>query len=1102
MKKQHLGLRNFFSLLAFLMLTTTVFAQAVETSAKAVWPFTLGTVGQTASFSEGTEGYFSQNYVTIGSNLAYKDFRASTIDGYTYTRFQPATQTGSASEIDLIRFHIRPKTGLTFTPDSIHLHCMRYGTDGGSVDVVWFSPDGTPTTIATAVKPNRDNNVAGGTIISVDLSTLNIPVTQGEVALGVYIYALGNTKQFGLSNVRVAGKLSGTIVNIPTHTVSVVVTPEGAGSVISDPVGAVFDEGTAIKLTANRNFGYSFSHWADSNDQSVSTENPYTFALNTDVALKAIYTQLNTYPLQLSVSGGGKDYMVNIAPAGTMVDGKRMYEEGVNVALTANNNTLMTFNNWGSGETNATLNVTMNEEKNVSAAYSAIDYIAGWDFWVAGGSGRVADFYSRSENETAALVLRKEDGTTSSWLDKSQVAALGYEGRPAAVNWKPLADKYYYQISFNAKDFKNLKVMSSMLFNYNAYSVQNIEYSIDGSNFTKLVSITMESAKVWYDNTTNLPADANHVEKVYIRWIPDYTSTVVGATSTNDGTAINGIYILADAEVFNDGIAPVLVSSVPENGATGASATGKVVLSFDEKIQITDGTKASLGTLSIDPVVSGQTISFNYIGLEYSKMYNFSLPANTVSDLSGNTLTEAISFQFTTMNKPLVSKKTFDFVIGKDGDFKAALLAASAVANAGNRFHIFIPKGSYDIGSLTGDANQMTTISIPNVSYIGEDPDSVILFNKSTQESINSTATIYLSSESDNVYMQDISLMNKMDYRTGTLIGRGVALWDKGNKNIFKNVKLLSNQDTYYTGSDRSYLENCEIHGTVDFICGGGDIFFNECLIYLEDRSGNVITAPASAGDWGYVFSNCTIDGFAVNNGGYRLGRPWSNAPKSVFINTTMKVLPTADAWGDPMNVVPAVFAEYNSMTGAGAQVDLSGRRTQYTKDANSVTLNPVLTAQQAATYTVDNVVGGTDNWQPRQHTEQVQAPLLTGNDTSIQWDNSDYVLCWAIYKNNNLVKFTTENAYVFPETDSKEDVYSIRAANEMGGLSAPSNSFSPKTVQTEALNFNNGKIVSQLYFTLDGKQIYTLENYKGFVIVQNIYENGTVSSRRFVRID
>jgi len=364
----------------------------------------------------------------------------------------------------------------------------------------------------------------------------------------------------------------------------------------------------------------------------------------------------------------------------------------------------------------------------------------------------------------------------------------------------------------------------------------------------------------------------------------------------------------------------------------------------------------------------------------------------------------------------------------------------------------------------------------------------VVVFNKSTQESINSTATMYFTNLASNVYMQDLSLMNKMDYRTGTLVGRGVALWDQGSKNIYKNVKLLSNQDTYYTGGDRSYLETCDIHGTVDFICGGGDLFFNECLLYLEDRAGNCLTAPATNSNWGYVFKNCTIDGFSINNGGYRLGRPWSNAPKAVYINTTMKVLPVAAAWGDPMNVVPSVFAEYNSMTSSGASVDLSSRRTSYTLNSNTVTLNPVLTAEQAAQYTMENVLGGSDTWQPNLYTEQAAAPAITVVGTSLKWDDSNYVLCWAVCKNGKFVKFVTTNSYDIPAGTADGTVFTVRAANEMGGLSTPSNpiAYVATGIQKVAVN-----VVSRQYFSLDGRAL--VAPVKGLNIIRTRYSDGSV---------
>lgn len=1084
--------------LLLFILPAALFSQAVNTTTDVVWPFSLGTANQVATYTTGTGGYFNQDYFSTGTNLNLLDFRTNF--NVTFTRFQPLTQAGSASDADAVTFGIRPKTGLKFIPATVSFDCVRYGTDGGSIDVLWVAPNGTSTTLQTAIKPARDNSGAF-TSVNINVAALNIPALEGEGKLKIIIYGLGNTKQVGLANIKVAGQVTGTLQSVTSYTLATDVLPAGSGKITSNPVGTSFDAGTQVTLTAKRNFGYNFSKWVNDANETVSTESAYTFTLNANTSLKAVFTPINTYSLKVNVEGGAKPYMISVSPAPTVVDGKNMYEEGTAVMLGASNNDILTFTNWENNETNVMRTITMTGDKTLTAVYSAVDYLAAWDFYLPGAAGRVADFASNTDNEVSSLVLRLADGTTAGWLDKSQVAGGGYEGAPAAVNWKPLADKYYYQIAVNATEFTNLSVKSSMLCNYNAYSIQNIEYSLDGTNFTKLGDIQMAATKVWYPATVNLPAAADHAAKVYIRWIPDYTSAVLGSTSTNDGTSISGIYIFGKKDVPNDGVAPVLLSSVPAANGTGASTTGKIVLNFDEKVQVASGTTATIGNKTLTPVVTGKTITFAYTGLDYNTAYTFVLPANKVSDVSGNAISTAISITFNTMTRPAVAKKMFDFVVGVDGDFKAALQAAQAASTSGNRFYIFFPNGEYNIGANTGDANQMTTINIPNLSIIGQSGDGVVVYNKSIQESINSTATMYFTGTSSNNYMQDISLMNKMDYRTGTLLGRGVALWDQGNKNIYKGVKLLSNQDTYFSGSGRSYFENSAIHGTVDFICGGGDIFFNECLIYLEERSGNVITAPATSTAWGYVFNNCTIDGFAVNNNGYRLGRPWSNAPKAVFLNTTMKVLPVAAGWGDPMNVVPAVFAEYNSMTASGAIVDLSNRRTTYTKDATTVVLNPKLTAQQAATYTIENVVGGSDAWQPKLYTDQAAAPVISGNGSAISWPNNNYVLCWAVFKNNVFVQFTTANSYTIPANTAAGSIFTVRAANEMGGLGSPSNAYEYSTTSIHNPGVQ-AEVVSRSYFTVDGKKLPTLDGFKGTVIIRTVYSDGRVLSSKIMKME
>jgi len=1081
-----------------LFLCNVLSVQAVNLTSTVTWPFGTGATGQLATYTTGTESYFSVNWVDKGSNLPYKD--KATNYTINYTRFQPAVQANTADANNVVAFSIRPATGMSFAPTSISFDCMRYGTDGGAIDVAWKSSDGTITPIATAIKPNRDNNPAGGTHATYTLSS--VPVSNGDCSLYIYIYSLGNTKQMGLANILVNGNLTGDLISVTKYAFNTTVYPSGAGTVASTPVGTSFDQGTSLTVSATRNFGYQFKEWHDANtDALVSTANPYTFALNSDVSLKAVFNTLNTYSLTLNTSVGAPAYMVSVLPAGTTVNGQTMYEEGTTVNLTANNNQLLTFTNWLTGETNSLKTISMTQNQNITAVYSAVDYIVGWDFYKAGGSSRPADFYSTLDNQADALVLRKTDGTVNSWLDKSIVAASGYYGPGAAVNWKPVADQYYYQTSFSTKDFTDIKVSAGLAYNYNAYTVQKCEYSLDGTNFTTLGTYTMPSGQTWYPNTFSLPADANHMDKVYVRWIPDYTSAMNGTLAlANDGTAISNIFVTATAVIFNDFTPPVLVSSVPTVTTTNASTTGKVVLTFDKKVMLTSGSVvATLDGKQLIPAVSGTTITFPYTGLNYSTLFTFTFPANSVSDLAGNILASPVSINFTTMTRPTVTKKAFDFVVGVDGNFKAAIDAATVASPTGERFRIFFPNGQYDLGAATGNANQMSTFTLPNVSFIGQSADGVVLYNQNTTEGIGVTATMYFTNTANNQYLQDLTLKNK-DYRSGTSsLGRCVALWDQGTKNIYKNVNVLSNQDTYYSGSGRLYFEGGSIHGTVDFLCGGGDVFFNECLLYLEERTGNCITAPSTSQNWGYVFSNCTIDGFAVANGNFNLGRPWQNSPKSIYINTRMNILPSAAGWTE-MGVVPGLFAEYNSVTSTGSAVDVSLRKKSFTYNGVTTPVNPYLTAEQAAQYTIENVLSGTDTWLPKLYTDQAAVPVITGNGSSISWADNSYVLCWAVYKEGVFVKFTTTNSYLIPSTVTA-GTYTVCAANEMGGLSAVSNSYAYTSVANGIFNpGSESKLIEQNYFTVEGKKLRNLDGFKGVVILRSLYSDGRVEASKITK--
>lgn len=1081
----------------------TAMAQTLtDEAATALWPLDLGTEGQTATISpESASAYFKSAYETHGSNLTCV---AKTVDGNKQTGYKPANQDGSANDGNAVDFIVVPKTGLNFTPTEVSLQSTRYGTDGGKIDIAWVNSDGTSISLASGLTPNRDNK-GDSHVSTFSYAIASAPASDGACGLRVNIYSLGNTKQYGFANVTIKGKLNGTPITVRQCAITVNVSPEGAGTVKQTPVGDSFDENTEICLSQTRNFGYMFKNWTDANGNILATSDDYTHTLTDNIAITANYEAVPTHALAYSANGQAKDYMITPSPLPNIVDGKNMYEEGTKVTLSATSNKILSFTGWSNGETYNDVTLTMNQDQTIEANYEAKDFLAAWDFHLRGNDGRNADFAS-ADNDAAALIMRDADNNQASWLDKSYEAAGGYEGMPAAVNWTTSGEigKFYWQTMVNAANFTSIKVSSAMLYNYNAYTRYNVEYSLDGTNWTKVGRIDMPGAKAWTDSTFTLPKTADNQPAVYIRWIADRTSSIGGTSSNNDGIAIADIAITGTAKIVDDGTAPKLVSTLPEEGAATVSANGKIVLTFDEKVKVADGAVAKLNDMTLTPSVVGKTVVLEYKGLPYSTPFTLTIPANTVADLTDNYIDKAITLNFTTKSRPAVSKALFDFIVPDDGSFKEAVAAAAKRTDTSKRFRIFVKKGVYTIPAddkatiLGSDSvkypSPITTIASPNISIIGEDMATTSIVNTvptnlvsskygdaNPIEGLGKCETVELLKTATNTYIQDITIKSGLKDNTG----RGAALEDESDKTICKNVTLHGYQDTYLSNNEKArfYFEGGTLRGRTDFLCGKGDVFYNGVELVMCEKGGYII-APSKPKKYGYVFSGCTINGENSNvDGNFTLGRPWgTGTPSAYYINTQMNAKPSAIGWAEMSGGYPARFAEYNSTTANGTVIDLSNRK----KTFNSTHANePVLSAAEAAQMTIETVMGGDDSWDPTAYTEQASAPTNVNiNGSILSWDASDYVLCWAVCKNGNVVAFTTDNTYADADGSA---TYSVRAANEMGGLGEATEAKIASGLQQ---NTKVATPTSTTYYNMDGKRIG--KSHKGATIKVDRFADGT----------
>lgn len=1044
------------------------------------WAFDKGSDNPTMAVASVPEAVSATSW-ELGSNVTLQ--AAASAGTETLTKIQPVVSIGRAQdENSFVKYTIVPKKGVKFTPKKLSFNASKFGTSGGQFDVYVIRGE-EKVQLTDGFNPERNNT--GNGFSAVEHAINGMSASEERIELWFYIWNLANNKQVGLSDITLTADIEGTPEAVPVYTLNVKLGTEGAGKIAVNPSGNEFDAGTEITLAVTENFGYHFTSWTDAQGNVVSDKNPYTFEISANTDLTANFDKNNVYALNYTaIDDMGNKYgnqnLVTFLPAGNIVDGVHYYEEGTDVKLTVANNKILSFTGWEDGTTNAERIINMDGEKNVTVNYAVADYIVAWDLYQdQPNSQRAADYRSNSEN-AGLLSLRNAAGSTTSWLTRG-VNNGAEEGRWGARIWKLRSEGWYWEISFSTKGYSNIKFSNGFGHSYNTYAVMKAQYSVDGTNFTDCYTYNLVE-RGWVDGEFTLPAEANNQERVYVRWVKG-TDELIGVASDYDGLSIGDIFVLAESEQANDQTAPVLVSSNPANGATGASATGSIVLTFDERVKVGTG-KATLNGEEIAPTVTGKTAVFQYAGLDYNKEYSFTIPAGVITDRSGNAYA-GTTINFTTMERTQPAARIYDAVVAADGsgDYKTVQEAIDA-APVGRAFPwlIFIKNGEYK-GHVDVPANK------PYLHFIGQERDKVIITDdklcggdNAVHVSVGATVVV----NSNNCYFDNLTLENSWghDKQAGP---QALALNTSGDRTVFKNVAMLSYQDTWITPSTsnyRVYAKDCFIEGAVDFIYNSGNIYIDNTTLYINRKSGGYIVAPSHAADvkWGYVFMNCTIT--APGNPAETdvwLGRPWHNQPKTVFINTTAEVTIPAAGWYEKMGGLPALWAEYNTMDGDGNPLDLSLRRSSYWKEVDGEqvwvhNVKNVLTAEEAAEYTVKNVLSGSDNWQPEIITESCAAPKATIEGSKITWQAVPYAICYVILKNNEVAGFTTDCEFAY-EAGAE---YKVFAANEQGGLSEaciPGISDGIDNISSSAGNNPTG------IYTLDGKRVEQLQ--KGVNIIK-----------------
>lgn len=286
-----------------------------------------------------------------------------------------------------------------------------------------------------------------------------------------------------------------------------------------------------------------------------------------------------------------------------------------------------------------------------------------------------------------------------------------------------------------------------------------------------------------------------------------------------------------------------------------------------------------------------------------------------------------------------------DMVVAKDGtgDYATIQGAIDAVPNnSSERTVVFVKNGTYREKVLVSSSKRKLTL-------VGENVDSTILvYDDYAGLIVDGVELNTFTSQTIRVDADDFRAMNmtfENDARPGgSGSGQNVALSTYGDRAVLLHCRLVSWQDTYFTGSDdRHYLKDCYIEGAVDYIFGHTTTIFDSCQIQTV-RSGGYITAASTQENYqfGYVFSHCRLTAPPGTSGVY-LGRPWKNSPRTVFYECVEMENISSAGWRSWNADETSFYAEYNC-TGAGSDT------------TNRVDWSHQLTDEEAQAYTMEQI--------------------------------------------------------------------------------------------------------------------------------------------------
>lgn len=482
------------------------------------------------------------------------------------------------------------------------------------------------------------------------------------------------------------------------------------------------------------------------------------------------------------------------------------------------------------------------------------------------------------------------------------------------------------------------------------------------------------------------------------------------------------------------------------------------------------------------------------------------------------------------------AQNNFMKVVATDGsgDFTTIQTAINSCKTDGTRNFIFIKNGKY-----------LEQVKVPCgvvLSLLGEDRDKVVISHNLSHNSgkdKEETSTLYI--EAYDMYGENFTTENTVG-RNG---GQAECMTNDGDRLTLKNVAMKANQDgVRFDNASRSYLKDCYIEGTVDYIYDSGIAFLDNCTIkqlfpgYIIAPGDSYLTIDRNKSYelcgqkkiWGIGInirdSKLICDEANVGKAASHLGRPWGKTTSSgMFIRCMMDKHISDAGFANMSEGNKKYIGEYKSMDLNGKPVDVSKRiEWEFTED-------PTHNSQYIDSKVIDNIydmdfifslagekgarAGGSFNPTPLV-TPAPNPSSMTGSNGTFRWTSVDGATGYIIYKNGRYAANTTDCTYTDNEY-SASNQYSLRTVSATGclgemldmtttGIENVKDTETEVIISADGIHFSEN--VSASLYSIDGKLVSSAcgmelewnSAAKGCYVLKARSTDGTAINKKIVR--